>query len=401
MPFPFRAILAVLLSSVSLVSAAAEIELVGKLAIPGDATDLSGLTDRLENTDHLNSSVPHNQLGGFSAIAHIGRGNRYLVLPDRGPADGAVAYRCRFHEVELTVQPGQQPPLAFRLVATHLLTDEQGRPFVGRATAIDAAHPERSLRFDPEGVRVGPDGTVWISDEYGPHLFGFSPQGRLLRRFPLPAHLRVARPSADPDEEHANNDSGRQSNRGLEGLAISADGRLLYPMLQGPLLQDRPFDDAGERLGRHVRLLECDLDAQTTRERVYVLEHPNHGISEVLRYDDRRLLVLERDSKAGDAAEFKRLYLADLSSATDITGRRRLPANRLRDAVQPVAKTLLLDLLAPQHGLTGAAVPAKVEGITFGPNLPDGRRLLLVCTDNDFQPDQPSWLYAFAIRAEE
>ena len=40
---------------------------------------------------------------------------------------------------------------------------------------------------------------------------------------------------------------------------------------------------------------------------------------------------------------------------------------------------------------------AKFEGLAFGPDLPDGRRLLLVTADNDFLPDQPFRLYAFAV----
>jgi hypothetical protein len=39
----------------------------------------------------------------------------------------------------------------------------------------------------------------------------------------------------------------------------------------------------------------------------------------------------------------------------------------------------------------------KVEGITWGPNLKDGRRLLVISTDNDFDPQRPSHLFGFAI----
>jgi hypothetical protein len=35
--------------------------------------------------------------------------------------------------------------------------------------------------------------------------------------------------------------------------------------------------------------------------------------------------------------------------------------------------------------------------MAFGPDLPDGRKLLLVTSDNDFQAKVPTWIYAFAI----
>ncbi len=385
---------AILLAIISLpVVQADDIQLLETIAVPGDAVDMSGLADMLEG------GVPHHQLGGFSAIAYTGSGNRYIALPDRGPSDGAVPYLCRFHEIELTVNPLADAPLVFQLKATHMLRDASGQSFNGSAKSINHEHPEKSLRFDPEGVRVGADGTVYIVDEYGPALSAFSPQGKLLRRFSVPEHLQVRNPAADSEEEIASNSRGRQTNRGFEGLAISPDGRRLYAILQGPLLQDQPFDDAGERLGKNVRMMEFDVDNGSTREFVYVLDKASFGISEVLMLDDQRLLILERDGKPGSHAKSKRLYEASLQGATDISGLASLPAGSLPAGIRSMPKRLFLDLLDPQFGIA-EQIPEKVEGICFGPNLADGRRLLLVCTDNDFIAANPGMIYAFAVPSE-
>ena len=75
-----------------------EIQLLGKTVIPGTASDLSGMKNILEDKS------PNNRLGGFgSAIAYTGQGNKYLLLPDRGPGDGANSYSCRFHLAEINV----------------------------------------------------------------------------------------------------------------------------------------------------------------------------------------------------------------------------------------------------------------------------------------------------------
>ena len=37
--------------------------------------------------------------------------------------------------------------------------------------------------------------------------------------------------------------------------------------------------------------------------------------------------------------------------------------------------------------MVGADFPEKIEGLAFGPDLPDGRHLLLVTNDNDFEAD--------------
>jgi hypothetical protein len=49
-----------------------------------------------------------------------------------------------------------------------------------------------------------------------------------LRRLALPSKFFIAKPSSDPNAELLNNTSGRQANRGMEGLAISPDGRTLF-----------------------------------------------------------------------------------------------------------------------------------------------------------------------------
>jgi hypothetical protein len=39
-------------------------------------------------------------------------------------------------------------------------------------------------------------------------------------------------------------------------------------------------------------------------------------------------------------------------------------------------------------------LPEKIEGMAFGPDLPDGRLLLLLTVDNDFRADVPIRVFA-------
>jgi hypothetical protein len=65
--------------------------------------------------------------------------------------------------------------------------------------------------------------------------------------------------------------------------------------------------------------------------------------------------------------------------------------------VKPVRKLLFLDLLDPRFGLAGPACAEKQEGLAFGPNLPDGRRLLIVVADNDLRAERPILFHGFAV----
>lgn len=75
----------------------------------------------------------------------------------------------------------------------------------------------------------------------------------------------------------------------------------------------------------------------------------------------------------------------------------RLPTTGTPDGVVAVTKTLFLDLLDSAFALAGPTFPEKIEGLAFGPDLRDGRHLLIVTNDNDFVPPQPNRFFAFAI----
>ena len=70
-----------------------------------------------------------------------------------------------------------------------------------------------------------PDGTFYVSDEYGPYITHFDATGRAIGRLsPLDGSLPV---------ELRN----RLPNRGMEGLTITPDGTMLVGMMQSALNQ--------------------------------------------------------------------------------------------------------------------------------------------------------------------
>jgi len=97
---------------------------------------------------------------------------------------------------------------------------------------------------------------------------------------------------------------------------------------------------------------------------------------------------------------FKRIFLIDLAGATpatDIRGTPTLPTTGTPVGVVPVTKAPFIDLLSPLYGLAGATFPEKIEGLAFGPDLQDGRHVLIVTNDNDFLTAQANRFFVFAI----
>ncbi len=373
------------------------IEYLGRATIPGSASDASSLNGTFDD------GTPRNQLGGFSALDYTGHENRYLVLSDRGPDDGAAPYYCRFHEIDLSTLGSEQngDRYSARLITTHFLADAKSRPYTGLSTSF-GDHQREGGRLDPEGIRMHDANSIVISDEYGPELISFDLEGHFRNQISTPEHYLINNPASTKQEENSLNQVGRQGNGGFEGVDFSSDRKYLYAMLQGPLLQDHLFDNDGKTVGVFARIMRRDLATGETHEYAYPLDGPAYGVSEILSLDDGRLLVLERDSKGGTEAAFKMIYVADLRNADPISANASLPANlnkgeTLPDGIRVVEKRPFLNLLDTRFGLAGEAMPRKLEGLTWGPTLGDGRSLLVVCSDNDFETPQSSRFYFFAV----
>ncbi len=360
------------------------IDLLGVVSISGETTDLSGSTEILEE------GTPDNHFGGISALSYTGTGSRYIALADRGPADGAASYRTRYHVMDIEVIPGDPPTVEAKLMETVLLTNENGENLVGLSSKFDSTNSPNGLRFDPEGVSLGRNGEVFISDEYGPFIYEFDSQGRRVRCLKVPASFCVRRPAASKKAELASNSIGRATNKGFEGLAISPEGDKLYAVPQAPLLQDR---GQGQR---NCRMLELDLSSGTTRQYAVPLDSPTLCFNELLSVGAGRFLTIERDEHPGEFARRKKIVLLDATGATDVSTLLALPADLPRH-VLPVRKAPFLDLLEARFHLAGDSFPEKVEGLALGPVLPDGRRIFIVATDNDFVASAPTLFWVFAV----
>ncbi len=375
------------------------ITLIGKGVVNGSALDTSGLAGNICQAGAPANCVPKSIFGGFgSDITYTGHDDVFIAAPDRGPFDGLTdqPYLDRFYFLHITTDVGAAfPNIQTTLLDTRFFKDENGQNFVGAAGSFDS-------RLDPEGIRVGPNGTFYISDEYGPYVFEFNRQGHLVRRIEVPSKFAISNPSSDPNTELTGNTAGRQANRGMEGLAISPDGRTLFGIMQNALIQDHGLSGL-DRLGLNNRILKIDLATGETHEYVYVLDAINRGqgVCEILAINDHEFLVVERDNRSNlqtppQAPTRKTIYKIDVTGATDVSGVASLPAGALPAGITPVSKQLFINLLDADLNLA-ATIPEKIEGLTWGPDLADGRHVLYVISDNDLNPSLATQIYAFAI----
>src|SRR5215813_11866399 len=173
------------------------IALVGKGAVSGMALDSSGLTGNICQAGVPANCIPKAILGGFgSDLTYTGHDNVFIAAPDRGPFDGLtdVPYLDRFYLLHITTDVGASfPNIRTVLLDTRFLKDQGGENFVGAAGSF-------ANRLDPEGIRVSPEGTFYVSDEYGPYVLEFNREGHLVRRISIPSKFAIANPSDNPNE---------------------------------------------------------------------------------------------------------------------------------------------------------------------------------------------------------
>lgn len=334
-------------------------------------------------------------VGGLSSIDYDARsGLYYLVSDDRSAFDPARLYTARIrydasglHEVVLEDR-------------IWLLNARQQR-FAG----INAPEPGTAVP-DPEALRLLPNGhghgqtMLWSSEGdfkrgFGPQLVEAATDGRWLREWPLPPQLALPAPPKRATQ-------GPRSNLTLEGMSLSADGKTLWLSMEGALKQDGPMPGPG-RAGAPVRITAYDTATrQPLRQLAYVpdalpenlgllSQHAVNGVSSILADGPDHMLVLERSyaPARGFGARIYRIR-TDSEAGTDT-----LPLQQLTpDNHRPVDKTLLLDLAQ-----AGLKTVDNLEGMSWGPSLASGERVLLLVSDNNFNPAEVTQFVALRERA--
>ncbi len=415
----------------ALPAAHAQISLIAQGSFSGFASDLSGLTGALEN------GVAANLLGGLgSGLAWAG-GSTFLGLPDRGPnasawnsaVDDTTSYIPRFSTLQLgltannggalpfTMTPTlssttllfSATPLAYSATGAATLNNTPGKYyFSGRSDNFDPSQGSTSpnnARLDPEALRVSKDGkSVFVADEYGPYVYQFNRlTGERVATFALPAStFGITSVNSHGASEIAGNTTGRVANKGMEGLAITPDGKTLVGFMQSPLIQD------GGDGGRSNRIVTIDIATHEVKQYAYDnrVGSKNYNSSEIFALNDHQFLVLERDGKGlgdGSSTAFKSIYMVDMNGAEDVSA---LSGEAALLAKAPT-KTLFLDLKSALNaaGIASNKIPAKLEGLAFGDDVVVNGVLthtLYIANDNDFLGtvgalDNPNQWYVFGV----
>ncbi len=255
--------------------------------------------------------------------------------------------------------------------------------------------------LDQEGMAKSHDGHFFISTEgrmnsiprQAARIFKIQADGAILSELKIPEKF-----SPDTLGEQK---KGIQNNLGFEGLTTSEDGTTLYAMTEAPLFQDELMPE-----GSVTRLLvwKPKESSESFKEHFYKLEPLSQtdqgvevfkGPSEILEVSENKLLVLERGvrlSKTLKRSYTASLFLVDFTKATDISKLKNL---KMPDVVYP-EKTKLLDFESNYSGIKNKVVE-NFEAMSWGPLQKDGKKTLIIASDNNFSKNEKTEFVLFKV----
>lgn len=324
----------------------------------------------------VTTPFPGQPIPGFSAVLDAG-GGTFWGMPDNGygAKGNSSDFLLRLYRIAPDFRTASGGTGRVAVLDVIQLRDPDGKvPFA-------LARADRLLTgadFDLESVRRAKDGTFWFGEEFGPFLLHVDATGKVLEApIPLPGVQSPQSPFlADANAWTI------PGSRGFEPMAISIDGRTLYPMLEGAL---RNESDPRRRI-----IHEFDIPGRTYTGRTWQYRtdaaFPNAVIGDLTAVDQHRFVLIERDDAQGAQAQQKKIYLVDL---------------RRRDAEGYLEKRLVLDLLAIADP-DGISLPARNGefgvGTTFSFPLQSVESLevlegdrLLVANDNNYPFSDGRW----------
>ena len=333
-------------------------------------------------------TVPNDQtvdgtlVGGLSGIDYDPAADLWYLISD----DKSDKNPARFYTAKLAFDKASLASVEIEHAVT--LLQAEGQPYPNAKTGGDVPDPE-SIRRDPE------TGNLWWTSE-GDRKLGLSPglrattrDGKFAEAFITPELLRM-----NEDQE-----IGPRHNQAFEGLSFAPDGKSIWLTMESALYQDGPI--ATPSAGTIARLTRLDRDGNVLAQFAYPLDpiqavptgkNGDNGVSEILALDDTHALVLERSGVEGADGIWKlyiRIYAIDTTGATDIAAVPSLAnANYI-----PVTKRLVIDLAKTAE----VGRVDNIEGMSWGPTLADGKRSLVLVSDNNFNPAQITQFLAFEV----
>ncbi|MEJ0054412.1 MAG: esterase-like activity of phytase family protein [Bacteroidota bacterium] len=352
-----------------------------------EQTSISSLRFLGEYEVPFNKSFQSTTIGGLSGVDYDPVDKIYYLISD----DRSQIHDARFYTAK--VYFNQKGIDSVRFMSVHTMLQQDGKSYPSsKQDAKNTPDPEairlnsatRQLVWSSEGERTLANKKNILTD---PMITVMDLNGNHKEAFPIPSNLSMQEIEKGP-----------RKNGVLEGLTFSSDFKTLFTCSEVPLHEDGPEADIKEN-NAFVRLFQYDVvTKKNTAQYAYRLDplptrhirtaFKINGIPDILYLEQNKLLVVERSFSTGRLPCTVKVFIADLGKADNI-----IKVASLKET--PPANIAIKKLLLNMDDL-GIYID-NVEGVTFGPDLPNGHRTLIFVTDNNFVPLEKTQFLLFEV----
>jgi hypothetical protein len=338
--------------------------------------------------------IPYNYqynrttVGGLSGIDYNPVKNEYYCISD----DRSDKNAARFYTMGITLNDNKIDSVYF--LKSTFLKGPDGKDYPSSQLNPYRTPDPECLRYDANNNTFiwGSEGEKIISSEknilVNPAITIIDSQGNYIDTFSLPRQMLMT-----------THNYGPRRNGVFEGLTFLDNYKSLLVSVEVPLLQDGREAGIGDSSGI-IRMIKFDVASwKPVAQYAYKIDpvaHPPlpfsgfriNGISDILSLGKDKLLVIERSFSNGRLSCTVKVYLASLDKATNVQSFDSLKA---KNNFQIINKKLILNM-----DNLGIYID-NIEGVTFGPTLPDGKRSLIFIADNNFNPLEQSQVLLFEV----
>jgi len=334
-----------------------------------------------------NYSFQNTTVGGLSGIDYdAGKNIYYLICDDRSSINPA-----RFYTAKISLN--QRGIDSVQFISVNYLLQRNGTTYPGsKQDPFHTPDPEairynaktKQLIWSSEGERIIKKDTIVLED---PALTLISTKGKFIDSFYLPPNMRMSETQKGP-----------RQNGVFEGISFIDNYKNLLVSVEEPLLEDGPragLNDSSawiRMIRYHVRTKKPIAQYAYKIDPVAYPATPSNafklnGVPDILAVNDHQLLIIERSFSTGRKPSTIKVYIGEMTGATDVSNITSLS----NENFTPISKKLLLNM-----DDLGIYID-NIEGVTFGPKLPNGHQTLIFVADNNFSKAEKMQFLLFEI----
>ncbi|MGZ3786937.1 MAG: esterase-like activity of phytase family protein [Bacteriovorax sp.] len=321
------------------------------------------------------------EIGGLSGLLYDKENNKILAISD----DKSVVNDARFYEFDLKLDEKSFKVTPSEVV---ILKNKEGRPF--KKGTVDF----EGITLYNGDIIASSEGALNKEPPINPEIIQFSRQGSYKGNLDVPEQFLVRKGESK---------YGARENLAFEALSASKDGKTLWVGMEEALLQDDRTSTP--TYASIVRIIQYK-DLKPTKEFAYKLEKVpsvkvagltvgETGLSEILAIDDKNFYSLERSYLPLAKKLIIRIFKNSVNDkTTDIS---KMDSINKKD-IKLVDKELVADLEEFKDQMTANFQSLdNIEGLCFGPTLPNGHETIILVSDNNFKKSQRTQFLAFEI----